>query len=398
MDYKKSHPWLKFSLSVPLDNFRLWLCLGEIASKVEHLLGVPLRADVAQELHKIYLAKGVQATTAIEGNTLSEEQIHLLIEGKLKVPESQHYLQVEVQNILDICNKETRQLLEGVGEHPGLCVDLIKNYNRDVLKDLELNEGVVPGEIRSHSVVVGNVYRGAPAQDCEYLLEKLCAWLNGNDFVPPNDEEELIIPFALIKAIVAHLYLAWIHPFGDGNGRTARLVEFHILLSAGVPLPATHLLSDHYNLTRTQYYRELAKASAVDDGVISFISYATRGFLDGIREQIKRIREQQLRVAWENYVYDCFRSVKDSKTQKRRRDLVFELTKYDWVKVSEVEMLTPQIARDYAGAGDRMLQRDLNAIHKEGLIYRRHGYVKSAKDMIEAFLPKRVKYEEVDAY
>lgn len=56
--------------------------------------------------------------------------------------------------------------------------------------------------------------------------------------------------YAIFKAVVAHLYLAWIHPVGDGNGRTARLVEFQILLSSGVPSPAAHLLSNHYNQTR----------------------------------------------------------------------------------------------------------------------------------------------------
>ena len=387
MEYQKSHPWIQFALKLPIDDYRFWLKLGEVGSKVEHLAGVPLRPDVAAELHKIYLTKGVLATTAIEGNTLSEEQVRLQVEGKLELPKSQRYLQTEVQNILDVCNREADQLLKG-GNHPGLCVGLIKEYNRSVLKNLELDDGVVPGELRAHSVVVGNVYRGAPAEDCEFLLEKLCEWLNGSDFAPP--EEDLAVPFALIKSVVAHLYLAWIHPFGDGNGRTARLVEFHILFASGVPLPAAHLLSDHYNLTRTQYYRELAKASASGGDIIPFIRYALQGFLDGIREQIKRVRQQQLRVAWENYVHDRFRHVKTSKTQKRRRDLVLELTEHDWVEVSKIEDLSPRIAREYANAGDRMIQRDLNAINKLGLIQRRHGKVRAAKEIIQAFFPGRV--------
>lgn len=65
---------------------------------------------------------------------------------------------------------------------------------------------------------------------------------------------------AILKAIAAHLYLAWIHPF-DGNGRTARLMELRLLLAAGVTTPATHLLSNHYNLTRGEYYRQLDAAS-----------------------------------------------------------------------------------------------------------------------------------------
>lgn len=388
--YEKTHPWIRFALSLPRDDHRLWLRLGEITSKVEHLAGAPLRPDVAEELHKIYLTKGVLATTAIEGNTLSEEQVRQQVDGKLELPKSQEYLQIEVRNILSVCNHEAALLLTaGRENHPGLCVDLIKDYNRSVLQDLEVDDGVVPGEIRSHSVLVGNVYRGAPAEDCEYLLHRLCEWLNGPDFQAPD--KELVISFALIKAVVAHLYLAWIHPFGDGNGRTARLVEFHILLSDGLPLPAAHLLSDHYNLTRARYYRELNKASTSGGDILPYIAYALEGFLDGLREQIKRVREQQMRVAWENYVHDRFRSVKASKTQKRRRDLVLELTAHDWVEVSQVELLSPQLARDYATAGERMLQRDLNAIASLGLIYRKHGKVRAAKEIIIAFLPGRAR-------
>lgn len=389
MQYQSSHPWITFQLRLPPDRLHLWLRLGEVTSKIEHLAGVPLRPDLARELHEIYLAKGALATTAIEGNTLSEEQVKLQIEGKLSLPKSQQYLQQEVQNILDVCNREAAELVAiGGNPPPQLSVDLIKAYNRDVLKGLALDADVLPGEIRSHSVLVGNVYRGAPAADCEFLLGRLCEWLNGIDFEPAD--EELRIPLALVKAVVAHVYLAWIHPFGDGNGRTARLVEFHLLFASGVPLPAAHLLSDHYNLTRTEYYRELARASGSGGDLIPFISYALQGFLDGIRAQIGRVREQQMRVAWENYVHDRFRQFKVSPTQKRRRDLVLELTAHDWVDTGNVALLTPQIARDYATAGDRMLQRDLNAVAALNLVERRHGKVRARTELVRAFLPHRV--------
>lgn len=396
MKYQNSHPWLTFSLQLPPSDYRLWLLLGEIASKVQHLSGVPLRPDVAAELHRVYLAKGVLATTAIEGNTLNEEQVRALVDGKLDLPKSQQYLQQEVQNIIAVCNREAKVLLGPEGSDRQLCRALVEEYNRDVLKGLEISDDTVPGEIREHSVLVGNVYRGAPAEDCEYLLERLCTWLNSEDFAPA--EEDLRIPLALIKAIVAHVYLAWIHPFGDGNGRTARLIEFHVLFASGIPLPAAHLLSDHYNLTRTQYYRELAKASASGGDLLPFIRYALRGFLDGIREQITRIRNQQMRVAWENYVHDCFRRVKNSPTQKRRRELVFDLTgNGGWVEVANIQLLTPKLAREYATAGERMVQRDLNALAGMGLISRRHGKVMANRHMIEAFLPRRVEEQKGDS-
>ena len=66
------------------------------------------------------------------------------------------------------------------------------------------------------------------------------------------------------------------HPFGDGNGRTGRLLELAILLEAGLPQPVCHLLSNHYNLTRASYYREPDRGSRTSDGIYGFIAYAWR--------------------------------------------------------------------------------------------------------------------------
>jgi len=388
MKYQESHPWIQFSLNVDVTDFRLWLKLGEITSKCEHLSGVPLRPEFAKRLNQVFLAKGVLATTAIEGNTLSEEQVQEYLEGTLKLPPSQEYLKQEIENIITVCNSEIHAQIDSAENKVDLCKSLIESYNERILHKLELNEDVVPGQLRRHSVVVGSVYRGAPAEDCDYLLERLCEWLNGPDFMPPEDE--LSVPFTLIKAIVAHVYLAWIHPFGEGNGRTARLVEFHILFSSGLPLPAALLLSDHYNKTRTKYYRELERASKTGGDLMPFIKYAVQGFLDGLREQIEGVRAHQMTVAWENYIHDKFREKKTSPTQKRRRDLVLELSHHDWVNVADIEELSGKIAKLYFAAGERMLQRDLNALAKLSLIERKHGKVRARKSLIQAFLPARV--------
>ncbi len=239
--YEKTHPWLKFQLDLRKVGYKLWMALGEAQSKCEHIAGVPLRPSTSKELHKIYLVKGVLATTAIEGNTLTEEEVRQLVDGTLKIPHSKEYLAQAVENIIGACNQIADRLLKG--ESANLTVPDIKNFNRLVLDGLPSEEGTEPGKIRRRSAIVGN-YRGAPAEDCEYLLEHLCTWLNSEDF---RTSENLAIAFSLLKAIVAHLYLAWIHPFGDGNGRTARLMELQILLATGVPQPAAHLLSNHYN-------------------------------------------------------------------------------------------------------------------------------------------------------
>jgi len=388
MKYQKTHPWISFEIDLTRADHFFWLQMGEIASKCETLSGVPLQPTFAKELHKIFLTKGVMATTAIEGNTLSEEQVRQQVDSTLKLPPSQAYLQQEIQNIISICNREVDLQIKNSEEKLTLCSELVCSYNRRVLEGLELEEGTMPGKLRNHSVLVGTVYRGAPAEDCPYLLKRLCEWLSGPYFDPP--EKDLEAPYALLRAIVAHIYIAWIHPFGDGNGRTARLVEFHLLFTSGLPLPAAHLLSDHYNRTRSKYYLELDRASKSGGDILPFIKYAMQGFLDGIRGQIAMVRAHQMDISWENYVHGKFSKKQSSPTQKRRRELILELSKHDWISTSEIEMLTPRLAKAYAQAGDRMLQRDLNAVQEMELIERKWGKVRANKRVIQAFLPARI--------
>lgn len=380
--FEQTHPWISFQFDLGRAHPNLWLGLGEAASKCEHISRVPLRPSTAQELHQLYLAKGAAATTAIEGNTLSEAEVLEAVAGRLTVPPSKQYLKQEVENIIAACNMIGKQIAGGT--LPALSGDLVCAYNRLVLQALPPKEDAVPGEIRSHSVVVGNVYRGAPAKDCEYLLERLCEWLNGPDFAAPEGME---VVYAIIKAVVAHLYLAWIHPFGDGNGRSARLLEFHILLSAGVPSPAAHLLSNHYNQTRMEYYRQLEYASKSGGDILQFLTYAVQGFVDGLRGQLKYIWDQQWDIVWRNFVHEKFQN-KNSASETRQRHLVLDFgAKDDWIEVGKVSELTPRLAKAYANKTAKTVQRDLNALVEMGLVVRDGRKVRARREIILAFLP-----------
>lgn len=54
---------------------------GEAVFKCDHLAGVALNPDAARELMNVYLAKGALATTAIEGNTLTEAEARKRVDG-----------------------------------------------------------------------------------------------------------------------------------------------------------------------------------------------------------------------------------------------------------------------------------------------------------------------------
>lgn len=383
--YTKTHPWLTFRLDLRRASHTLWMALGEAQSKCEHIAGVPLQPDVAEHLHRVFLAKGALASTAIEGNTLSEGEVMQHLEGTLRLPPSKEYLEQEVRNIVDACNDILQRLVKG--ESGDLTPYAIADFNRSVLRDLSLEKGIVPGACRSYGILVGN-YHGAPPQDCQVLLDRLCEWLNGKDFRPPTGYE---IAFGLLKAIIAHVYLAWIHPFGDGNGRTARLMEFQVLVAAGVPSPAAHLLSNHYNQTRQEYYRQLQAASSHQNGLLPFIDYAVRGFVEGLHEQLQTIRTQQWTVAWRHYVHETFRKEPaDAAVRRRRRNLVLDLsTKSAPVPFSQIRMISPTVAEMYAKVSQRTLMRDIEALLADRLIIKEGDGYSPNMDLILAFLPAR---------
>jgi Fic family protein len=330
------------------------------------------------------LAKGALATTAIEGNTLSEHEVLQVLKGDLKLPPSREYLKQEIDNIVGALNGIWEQV--GSKTLPALTVGELEHFNKLVLDGLTVEEGIVPGRIRTHEVGVAR-YRGAPPEDCRYLLERLTTWLEGQEFQTPPGMD---IIWGIIRAVTAHLYMAWIHPFGDGNGRTARLVEYRLLLASGAPSPAVHLLSNHYNLTRSEYYRQLERASASGGDYVPFFEYAVRGFLDGLREQIAEIRKFQLDVIWRNYVHEAFGDRK-TEVEKRRRDLVLALSYVDKpVRMAGIQNISPSIATAYHGTSRMLLNRDLNALGKMGLVVRSRNGVIANKRIVEAFLPFRV--------
>ena len=382
--FLSTHPWLTFKVDLASAPPNFWMAIGECQSKCEHLAGMPLAPEIDKYLYQVYLAKGVAATTAIEGNTLSEEQVLQHVQGKLTLPPSKEYLKQEIDNIIQGCNLILQEIAQGI--QPPVSLQRILQLNKIVLSNLSFNDpDITPGEIRKHSVGVG-AYRGAPAEDCEELVKLLCEWLNSATFQPKPGME---VPYAIIKAIIAHIYIAWIHPFADGNGRTARLIEVQILLSSGIPSPAAHLLSNHYNMTRTEYYRNLDLART---NLMSFLLYAINGFRDGLRDQITAVRGEQWEIAWVNHVHRVFDKLK-GRPHDRRKHLILDLSKSPKpVPFQELLTISPRVAVHYKDRSYRTVLRDLSKLLAMGLI----AFDKEAKgwrarrEIILAFLPVRV--------
>ncbi|MDR1430639.1 MAG: Fic family protein [Propionibacteriaceae bacterium] len=385
--YEQTHPWITFNYRP--DHSQASMRMGEAFSACFQLAGTPLQPHLARQFASIYLNKGVQATTAIEGNTLSADAIDEIVNKNRKLPPSQQYLEQEVRNVAEVLSAIREAAWSG--DHFRLTPQWLKSRNGAILAQIDVADHVHPGEFTTTTLLVGNVYRGAPPEDVPYLVDRLCDWVNArldggqSDSIPGD----LAFFNAVTTAILAHLYLVWIHPFGDGNGRTARAVECAILATSGmVPWVSSNLLSDHYNRTRSHYYERLASSSRNND-VQGFVDYALSGFVDMLREQITEVQRMQRRVAWVNYIHEVFQHETQGEASRRRRMLVLAMDEDGPTPRSQLRHLSAELAETYAGRSDKTLSHDLNRLRSLGLVAgdARTGYSPLVGSM-DAFLPE----------
>lgn len=161
-----------------------------------------------------------------------------------------------------------------------------------------------------------------------------------------------------------------------------------VLVDAGLPTPACHLLSNYYNRTRQRYYQVLAETSRPPYPVERFVSYALVGFVEELREQLNIIRQQQFSVAWINYVHEVHHR-SSSPTTARQRELVLSLPAGRYTATSTIRRLTPMLAELYAGKQQKTVTRDLNVLETAGLIEWTDAGVRPRVETMAAFLPLR---------
>ena len=383
---KDTHPWIAFSLDVRRLPRSVWLRLGECVSKIDHIIGTPLAPRVTQQLNRTFVSKGIHATAAIEGNTLELEEVERRLAHDLELPPSQTFLGQEIDNL----GRAYELVSHAVANEPAgdLSEARIQEYNRTILHNLELEHDVAPGVYATRRHGVPGYRAPSPARIRE-LMPRLVEWMNGPAaWAIDGDARSLAV--GIVKAITAHLYIAWIHPFGDGNGRTARMVEAEILGMWGVPAITFHLLPDHYNRTRQMYYRRLAQTSARDEGgPYVFIAYAVEGLADGLRAQIDLIRAQHRLVVWRDFVHGVFRGQNTARYVRLRRVALEVGTSGRAVARPELRRLTPRLEQLYREKGTRTVSRDINELVARGLVEHTRSGIRARLEILEAFAPER---------
>lgn len=360
-----------------------WMNLGEAAAKLQWIGSSSMRPVVEEQLLLNLECSGIHATAALAGNTLDEQDVRQLVVDGLGPPPGEEYLWREVINLHD-AHRVTVGLIGQ--DNFELTPESIRIQNSMVLHGPDHDDGTVRGEIRSGSVTAGN-HRGPSPEDCEYLLHRLCDWLNGPDFAVGDDDPDFHLKL-IAKALVAHLYLASIHPFAAGNGRTARLLEFRLLAEAGIPLVTCYVPANHYNRTITEYHQVIERFGRVEpSGVGDFFSYALRGLAEELDEVLDWIVTDHQLIVWENIIFEQFAD-QNSPAARRRGMLARSLPPLRTTRQADIPNLTARLARAYARKNPKTLAGDLDFLIDRGLLLRVDDGYEPNLGILEDFRPR----------
>jgi len=163
---------------------------------------------------------------------------------------------------------------------------------------------IIPGELRTFEVEVGR-HQPPHYGTLSSLLERFSSFYSNPQILPTNQ---------LIALAAAHHRLAWIHPFGDGNGRVVRLFSHAWLMRCKVDGLGLWTLSRGLARKREDYYNTLARADAPrrndydgrgnlsDKSLFEFCDFFLQLILDQIEFMMDRLQLHNLSTRIELYL------------------------------------------------------------------------------------------------
>ncbi len=273
-------------------------------------------------------------TTHIEGTQLTLEQSEQLLAGK-KLDSVDKDDATELLNYREAFELVASYLQESTQITEGVIREIHKRLVQGVRGD-----SAAPGEYRTLQNFVVNsqtkevIYTPPPAYDVPFMMTELVGWL--------NDEKEI---HPVLVAGIAQFQLVHIHPFLDGNGRTARLLSTLSLYRHQYDFKQLFSISEFYDRNRTDYYRAIQSVRNNNMDMTEWLEY----FCSGLATQLQEVKEQG--------AYAIKRDVIASKNhlsirQIRALDHVF---KKGSLSIQDYAVIYPDTPR-------RTLQRDLKEL------------------------------------
>lgn len=213
-------------------------------------------------LRRINRVRTIQGSLAIEGNTLSEEQITAILEGKRVIAPPREIQ--EARNAIKAYEQfehwQPASEKDFLKAHQVLMAGLIDDagrYRRG-------NVGVMNGEMVVHMA--------PPANRLKKLMGDLFRWLNSTDQHP------------LITSSVFHYEFEFIHPFADGNGRMGRLWQT-LILSQWNPTLAQLPVESMVHAHQSEYYQAINLSTRQTDSA-PFIEFMLGVILETIENNV----------------------------------------------------------------------------------------------------------------
>ncbi|MBU1015164.1 Fic family protein [Patescibacteria group bacterium] len=239
-------------------------------------------------LRRQALIRMTHSSTHIEGNKLNLHQVEAVYaRKKVDAPNRDIY---EVQNYLKALRYIERIVQKKQSFTERIVLKIHKLVTDKTLPDEQC------GKYRKGSVYVirrrlgfpdEKVYTGPDAKKVKKLMAELVAWIH-------ESERQDVHP--VIVAGVLHQEIAAIHPFADGNGRTARALATLVLYQRGFDFRRLFALEDYYNKDRPAYYRAINVGENYEQrrtDITLWLEYFVKGF----KEEIDNVRTKVISLA-----------------------------------------------------------------------------------------------------
>lgn len=262
---------------------RLRPVLEELEQRRWLFSNLPIDPTHAGWLRQRAWVRTIHGTTRIEGNTLSDVEVDTLLAGSGGSPLNQK----EAREIIG--TREALTLADELAPRPEIPLDeqVIREIHRRVLWGQ--SPLLTPGEYRRGENRVIDaagqlIFATPPSGDVAELMRDFSAWLGTAAAKHP----------APVAAALAHLELVAIHPFNDGNGRTARAISRLLLLRHGYALNGLVSLDAQLDLDRPAYFAAIR--SAIGDAytpgydATPFVLYFVRSIIKSADHVLARIK------------------------------------------------------------------------------------------------------------
>ena len=201
--------------------------------------------------------------------------------------------------------------------------------------------GILPegesGHYRSVKVVIRNTqsqeitFRPPAPLDVPYLLDDLFAWL-------ASDEGKSVHP--LLRSGILHYELVRIHPFTDGNGRTARAMALLLLFLEGYEVKKFFALEEYYDLHPEEYYSALQSVTASGE-LTTWLEYFTLG----ISIEFNRIKTLVQKLSLDLHLKTTLGGTQITLSQRQIK-LVEHIERYGEIGMGSVRDLLPDVSED----------------------------------------------------